>query len=360
MTPPMKKLQELLARFGVRPGREPPPASDPGEEARYSERLSMERSHYDECLNVHELPDIFHYWSNRYLLPMFEPFGFTSPNDFFLKEIRRICTGHADETVSIVSIGAGNCDLETDIATVLLKDGISNFRFDCIEINSRMIERARARIEGSECAPRFRFLEEDFNHWRPPAGSYTVVMANQSLHHVLKLEHLFESVRIALAPGGQFLVSDMIGRNGHQRWPEALRLVETFWEELPQPYRYNQLLRRHEERYINHDCSSEGFEGVRAQDILPLLNEQFHFRLFLPYGNIVFVFVDRPFGHNFDATAEWDRDFIDRVHEADEVAMLDGRIKPTSMLAVLTAEPVEDLGLRDLRLTPEFCVRPVD
>lgn len=347
-------LQKWIGRWRQKTGATPEQAAADDE---YARRLVNEREQFDECLNVHELPDIFHYWSNRYLLPLFTPFGFTSPNDFFLRFIREKCQQTAAPTTSIVSIGAGNCDLEIEIAERLLAAGVEAFSIDCIEINGNMIERARARARDSALAGKLRFQQQDFNRWRPQPGRYDVVMANQSLHHVLELEHLFDSIRDGLAPGGLFLASDMIGRNGHQRWPEALELVEGFWDELPEAYRYNRLLQRQEPSYINHDCSTSGFEGIRAQDVLPLLLERFNFRLFVPYGNIVFVFIDRPFGHNFDAAGVWDRDFIDRVHAADEEAMLSGRIKPTSMLAAMTLEPVET-QLRDPRLTPRFCVRP--
>ncbi|MFV0278532.1 MAG: class I SAM-dependent methyltransferase, partial [Parahaliea sp.] len=191
--------------------------------------------------------------------------------------------------------------------------------------------------------------------WQP-AGTYDVIIANQCLHHVLELENLLAAVKRSLAKNGYFLTSDMIGRNGHQRWPEALELVKEFWQELPETYRYNRLLKRKEMEYINHDCSEFCFEGIRAQDILPLLIKHFHFELFIPFANIVTVFIDRPFGHNFDARGEWDRDFIDRLHARDEEAMLCGEIKPTQMLAVLRNTPVETT-LLDPRLTPAFCVR---
>jgi SAM-dependent methyltransferase len=327
-----------------------------GADAVYQARLRSESEQFDQCLNVHELPDIFHYWSNRYLLPMFQTFGFASPNDFFLKQVMQRCRISAPSPVTVVSVGAGNCDLEIEIAEQLAAAGLDNGRIDCIEINGNMIDRARARLEDSPAAARVEFMQEDFNRWRPPSGSYDIIMANQSLHHVLELEHLFDSIRRGLKEDGLFLTSDMIGRNGHQRWPEALAMVEGFWRELPDAYRYNQLMLRQEDRYINHDCSTAGFEGIRAQDILPLLIERFHFETFIPYGNIIFTFIDRPFGHNFDAAAEWDRDFIDRVHAADEAAMLEGSIKPTSMIAVLTLKENET-RLRDPRLTPRFCVR---
>jgi SAM-dependent methyltransferase len=163
-------------------------------------------------------------------------------------------------------------------------------------------------------------------------------MANQSLHHVVNLEGLFDEVTRALAPGGDFVVADIIGRNGHQRWPEALAAVQRFWRELPPAYRENRQLRRHEERFENWDCSSESFEGVRAEDILRLLVERFEFRLFIGFANVVDVFVDRSFGHNFDADAAWDREFIDRVHAFDEQGFADGTLTPTHLIAVMTAD----------------------
>ena len=107
---------------------------------------------------------------------------------------------------------------------------------------------------------------------------------------------------------------------------------------------------------MNWDCSIQGFEGIRSQDILPLLLSQFHFELFVAYGNVIDPFVDRAFGHNFDATAQWDRDFIDRVHQRDEEAILAGWIKPVHMEAVVGKEIPERI-LCHPPLTPEFSVR---
>jgi len=53
------------------------------------------------------------------------------------------------------------------------------------------------------------------------------------------------------------------------------------------------------------------------------------------------TFLDRPFGHNYDAPRKWDRNFIDRVHERDEAGVLSGELKPARMLAALRTSPVE-------------------
>ena len=201
----------------------------------------------------------------------------------------------------------------------------------------------------------FVFSPFDVNSWRP-ARKYHAVLAFQSLHHFVELEVLFSKIQAALHPDGYFMADDMIGRNGHQRWPEALKFVHEFWKELPSKYTYNHLLRRFETVYENWDCATSGFEGIRAQDILALLVERFHFDSFFAFGNIIDVFIDRTFGPNFDPDKEWDRAFIDRVHAADVAEIEAGRVKPTHMMAVMTKKPVGRTKIHK-HLSPGFCIR---
>lgn len=322
----------------------------------YSARILAETAAFRNCENVHDLPEIFHYWSNKYLVPMQAPFGFTSPNEFFHVNLYKACCRSGGKATRFLSIAAGNCDLEIGLAEKLYAGGQQNFVIECMDLNADMLARGMSAASGSQVKRFLQFDRRDFNQWKPEPGTYDAIMANQSLHHVLELEHLFESVRSGLKPGGVFIISDMIGRNGHMRWPEALKWVQKFWQELPETYRLNRLMQRLELQYINHDCSQEGFEGIRAQDILPLLMRYFSFEFFLPCGNIIYPFIDRAFGHNFNAAGEWDRDFIDRVHAADESLIIRGEITPTSMLAVVRMEPAVPV-LRHPNLTPGRCIR---
>jgi SAM-dependent methyltransferase len=245
--------------------------------------------------------------------------------------------------------------MEVRMAQRLVASGITTFTIECMDINTTMLQRGRELAAASGVEKHVNPIVGDFNQWQPD-GIYDLVLANQCLHHVLELENLFAAIKQCLNPEGYFLASDMIGRNGHQRWPEALKIVNDFWQELPDSYRYNRLLSRHESQYINHDCATESFEGIRAQDILPLMVSSFKFELFIPFANVVHVFIDRCFGHNFNADAEWDKSFIDRVHARDEEGMLSGELKPTQMLAVLRICDIETQLLHPT-LTPEFCVR---
>ncbi len=272
--------------------------------------------------------------------------------------MKEVCTRRKAEHATFISLGAGNCDTETRLAKALRTSGITNFHIECQDINDAMLARGEqlSREEGVE--QYIQPFKADFNTWVPDK-TYDGVLANQSLHHVLELEHLFDQIAACLPKHGKFMISDMIGRNGHQRWPEALNMVHQFWQELPDRYRYNHLLRRHEEIYENWDCATEGFEGVRAQDILPLLNARFHYQLFIAYSNIIDIFIDRCFGHNFSPENAWDCQFIDRVEATDDAAITSGQIKPTHMMAVLSVDPTTEMLVHN-HLTPEFCVRQPD
>ncbi len=96
-------------------------------------------------------------------------------------------------------------------------------------------------------------------------------MCHHALHHVLNLEHLISAIRASLHPKGCFVSIDVIGRNGHMRWPEALEFIERIWRFLPDEKRYHHVLKTSDQEYVNRDCSTKGFEGIRSQDILPIL-----------------------------------------------------------------------------------------
>ncbi len=321
----------------------------------YRVKLAAETLIYKDVVDINVLPQIFHYWSNTYLRPMFEEYGFSNPDQFFAKYFCESAAAYGGETPVFVSIGSGNCDTEVRVAKLMKSAGLSRFIIECLDMNPYMLQRGHEMAEQEGVASNIVFVEGDFNKWKA-TKRYTGIMANQSLHHVLNLEGLFDEIKRALDPNGYFITHDMIGRNGHQRWPEALIEVHKFWGELPAAYRYNRQLARHEELYENWDCSSEGFEGIRAQDILPLLLERFDFPLFIGFANVVDVFIDRGFGHNFDANQEWDRRFIERLHACDEHAFQSGSLTPTHMMAVMSTSPCAS-HLYSRGITPRMSVR---
>jgi SAM-dependent methyltransferase len=299
----------------------------------YRWRSWMERLFFTRCQAVHDLPPIFHYWSNRYLRPKLESLGVSNPDDFFRAHVAQ-CYDAGSGDRRFLSLGAGSCDLEITLAQGLIESGRDRFSIEALDVNPSMIRRGAERATTAGVANHVRPVLCDVNAWRP-SGSYDAAIANHSLHHLVELESIFDGVAEALLPHARFIVSDMIGRNGHMRWPEALAIVDEYWRELPASYRYDRQRYRQLDAFENWDCAKDGFEGIRAQDILPLLVERFSFDVFLAFANVVDPFVERSFGPNFSVDREWDRAFIDRVHARDEQEIAAGRIKPTHMFAVM-------------------------
>jgi ubiquinone/menaquinone biosynthesis C-methylase UbiE len=259
------------------------------------------------------------------------------------------------QTSNLLSIGSGSGTTEIEIVRSLLNDGFRNFHFECVDLNPTVLKWGLQRSAEHGIQNWISFREFDVNAWKPE-HTYRAVLAIQCLHHFVELETLFGKIHRSLKPGGYFLVDDMIGRNGHRRWPEALRIVRQLWSELPDKYKHNHGTGVMEREFENADASTIGFEGIRAQDILPLLLMHFRFEVFVGFANLIDPFIDRAFGPNFDVDSSWDRGFIDRVHTLDMKHMEEGTLKPTHMYAVMSPSPTVPARVYK-NLTPEACVR---
>ena len=306
--------------------------------------------HTDE---IHHLPEIYHYWSNKYLAPQIGSLGYIGIDDFFLKNIKK--QAKENSSIRILSIGAGDCQQDVGIVSLLIESGVSNFVYECLDINEVLLQRGRDLANSKDVSEYMLFVKNDILNWQPQE-LFNVVIANQFLHHVVDLEDLYSKISDSLFDTGIFLVSDLVGRNGHMRWPEALELIEELWEDLPEKYKYHHLHRKTYKKFVNWDCSITGFEGIRAQDILPLLIRNFEFETFIAFGNVIDVFVDRTFGPNFNIDNENDLKFIDHVQKMDQGGIESGSLKPTHILAVMRLTTPEKC-LYYKHLSPEFCVR---
>ena len=322
----------------------------------YSTRMTEELTIYKNQISIHELPEIFHYWSNKFLKPIIQDAGYEDITSFFVSNMLISGQRTGQESLRFVSIGSGNCDLEIQIAQKLLSSGLKEFTIECLDVNLTMLDRGKENANVNDVAKHFLFNEIDLNLWSP-TNMYDSVLANQSLHHIVELEHVFEQIKKCLHKDGSLIISDMIGRNGHQRWPEALNIVDKYWRELPDSKKYNHILKRYENHYKNWDCSLEGFEGIRSQDILPLLIKMFKCESFIGFGNVIDIFVDRCFGHNFSINSDVDNDLIDRLHKEDECGFASGELKPTHLLGVfvnnLHREPFFSRGISPLSAVRE-------
>ena len=326
----------------------------------YKARVARQIAQYATA-PLHDAPPIYEYWSNTYLRPKLNAvFGVDSMTAFYAEHIIQRVAVTPDPVTQILSIGAGDAELEVEVAQHLLSRGIVTFRLECLELSPALIERANRRISDAGLSSHLSVIQSDLNSWSAAKRSsrhYTAVLANYILHHIVELERLFEGVAAAIGSSGVFLTADMIGRDGHMRWPEALGIITALWDTLPDELKYNHHLGITDCAFNNWDCCRDGgFEGVRAQDILPLLVNRFQFEKFLAAGNLTDIFCDRLYGPNYDLNVPAHAQFIDSLERLNSILLELGVVKPTMMLAVLSNQAAANPRFWKT-LTPEFCVR---
>ncbi|MBF0169623.1 MAG: methyltransferase domain-containing protein [Nitrospinae bacterium] len=302
-----------------------------------------------------QLSDAFRYWQNAYFFPrLSDVCGVGDHIAFYERAVAQAI--RSSQNRNIVSFGSGDAQIEVAIAASLMRGGVSDFLFHCVEISPIQIERAKKNADKAGLGERFVFTEADINTWTPTGQRFAAAMAHHALHHVVALEHLAEAVKDGLAPEGVFVCFDLIGRNGHMRWPEALAIIERIWRFLPPEKKRHHILQTVDEEYQNRDCSTQGFEGIRSQDILPVLMNHFGFETFFAFGNLIDVFTSGGYGANFDVADGRDKAFIDFIQYLNDLLIDLGHIKPTRMAAVMVPHSCDAIKTYK-NWTPAFCAR---
>ncbi len=323
----------------------------------YEERVQAQIEQYANTINMHELPDIFHFWSHNYIAPgLKHVFGTSNIDDAYARAF--VEASHHNKNVSrILSVGCGDGSVEIRVAQNLLGRGLTNFQFVCADISPILLRNLTGAIEREGLTHYFVPLQADLNKIEID-GCFDMIMANHALHHIEGLERLFEYSVKHLAPHGIFATCDVIGRNGHLRWPETAAVLTALWPMLRTEQRFHAQLKRVSDQFIDHDCSNEGFEGIRAQNILPLLLKYMKPYKFFAAGGFIDLIVDRGFGHGYDVGREDDVRFIRFLAELNEIMLDAGTVKPTWMMAYFTAEDRGETYYRDRRAIT--CVRSTD
>ena len=137
------------------------------EDPDYRARVAEETAIFADQQEVHDLPAIFHYWSNKYLRPQLEAFGFSNPDEFF---VHYLTAAHAEARAAnrparFASLGCGNCDTEVRVASMLVARGIDTFTIDCVDINDTMFARGCQFVAEVGVLAQIDVVRGDFNSW---------------------------------------------------------------------------------------------------------------------------------------------------------------------------------------------------
>ena len=320
--------------------------------------IKQQAKFFSDAKNIHEdLPASYAYWHFNYVQPFLSEFY--GSDDFYVSSIKHWAKHRVNgRPITICSVGCGEAKSEIQLCKILLSSGFEALKFHCIDIAPGAISRAKEYAHNQGLSRYFNFAVEDYSA-AVGVESYDIVIATQVLHHIVELERFFTGVRKSIEDTGCFLTIDMIGRNGHMLWPEALLIVDRIWSNLPRKFKYNHLFQRFEDVWSNWDHSKEDNEGIRAQDVLRLLIENFSFNRYFVAGNMAPAIFGRQFGLNFDPNNPSERILIDTISRLDHDLISIGYLKPTILYGMMSchadAEPIHPDGRN-----PTFYIRNID
>lgn len=108
----------------------------------YADRVAAQIAQYAQTVNMHDLPPIFHVWSNELLRPAIkEVFAVDTIIDFYASayfEARKTCRSFGRGT--ILSIGCGDGSMEIALAKSLLAGGETEFRLTGADISPILLK----------------------------------------------------------------------------------------------------------------------------------------------------------------------------------------------------------------------------
>lgn len=232
-----------------------------------------------------------------------------------------------------LSLGCGFGALERDLADRELISACEGLDIS----DGAIAEAARLAQEGGYHSLSYRVVDLEFETLQ--SGHYDVVFAHQSVHHVERLENLFDKVADALKPNGLFHLNEFVGPTRFQWTDDQLTLVNEFLDSLPEALRRTprerkgMVVRPTVEAMIHADPS----ESVRSAEIMSVLCKRFRVIEERPYGGALLHIGLGEIAQNFNEDDPEHRAHLERLFAMEDEMMQMGRIG--SDYLVVVAEP---------------------
>jgi SAM-dependent methyltransferase len=147
---------------------------------------------------------------------------------------------------------------------------------DGYDISEASLEQAR-RLAEQEGLSGVRYARGNFDDPVLPRRAYDVVFFHQSLHHVSRLERLFDAISRALVEGGAMYADEYVGPSRNQWTRRHIRRAQALLDRLPVRAK---VPRRIELPVEKHDPS----EAARSGELAGFLREYFEPIEWKPYG----------------------------------------------------------------------------
>lgn len=237
------------------------------------------------------------------------------------------------------------------------------FRFDCLDADADALAKLQRSAQQMDLS--VRTLEQDIETLNLPAEEYDLIIAHACLHCARNLEHIFTQVHRALTPDGQFLVNDIVPRNGWRLWPDTYALLERLWAVLPNRLKVDRTSDAMNSGYtmwlarlIEGESGIAGYDCPRPEDILPLLRSHFHIEVEVPGYAFARRLLGHDFGSNYQMHDSADRSAVEFILSLDKECVAAGRLRPENVFVLASKRRSEGAAtqtesVRDVQPAPD-------
>ena len=170
-------------------------------------------------------------------------------------------------------------------------------------------------------------------------NKYDIVICVSALHHIIELEHLIEAINTSLKDDGElWSIAEYVGRNGSMLWPDSYKEANGIFKALPDKYRMNHVKKIGEasfdEDLPNRDCSLTTFEGIRAEDIVTILDTKLVRDTVHQWSTIIWRLLGPAYVPNYDMDNDEDRGIVEDIARKDVGYLKSGALRPVGMRAI--------------------------
>ena len=238
-------------------------------------------------------------------------FGRPFPNFVGLLR-KRIGDPQSAQKVRMLALCCGTARKES-----ILMSRVDGARVDLtlMDLNAELLERAKTRFQPycqTSVAPC------DVNALDLQGEKFDVILCAAGLHHLIELEHVIDTIRAGLRPGGEFwAVTEYIGCSGARLWPEAYAIANPFFMALPEKYRISAYSGKPDAALPNLDHSVSTFEGIRAPEIERLLESRLEPVYVVKQACWLWRLLDGAYLKNYDPERREDRRVIQSAAALD-------------------------------------------
>lgn len=223
-----------------------------------------------------------------------------------------------------VSIGCGTGVKEMS----MIMDGLVEC-FDLYELSSSRIDLGKQKAKDLGLSDRINFFHGDAFTFRH-REQYDIVHWDNSLHHMLDVNHALRWSRQNLRPGGWLFMNDFIGPSRFQWTENNLQLCNRIRSLLPArcfqaPGGTGKGISRGISRpEIDAFIAKDPSEAADSSNILPSINAHFPSAVITMTGGALYHIGFAGIYANLDMSQDEDRYIVESMLLADELAMKNG------------------------------------